>query len=82
MNISETMKIKRQIQATCNIETKMLDLPEIGLVLTVERSSIDIKAYKLLADFAATKNLSLKLEIGSFIISDLPLVDSPRPPEK
>ena len=70
MNISEAMKIKRQIQAICNIETNMLDLPEIGLVLTVERSMLDIDSYKLLTDFAGENNLSLQLEIGRFLISD------------
>ncbi len=70
MNISEAMKIKRQIQTFCGIDMAMLDLPEVGLVLTVERSMLDQGSYKLLADFAAENNLSLQLEIGRFIISD------------
>jgi len=73
MNISEAMKIKRQIQISCDIETKMEDLPTVGLVLTVERSMLDMDSYKLLADFAAENNLSLQLEIGRFIISDTAL---------
>ena len=58
----------------------MLDIPAVGLVLTVERNSIDIDSYKLLADFAAENNLALQLEIGKFIISDhgLPASQSPR----
>ena len=70
MNISEAMKIKRQIQAICGIEMALLDLPEVGLVLTVERSMLDMDSYKFLGDFAAENNLSLQLEIGRFIISD------------
>jgi hypothetical protein len=70
MNISDAMRIKRQIQDYCGIETKMLDLPELGLVLTVERSALDKDSYKHLADFAAENSLSLQLEIGRFIISD------------
>jgi hypothetical protein len=73
MNISEAIKIKRQIQDCCGIETKMIDLPEVGLVLTVERSDLDMGSYKLLADYAAENNLNLQLELGRFIISNQPL---------
>lgn len=69
MNISQAMKIKRQIKVTCNIETKMLDLPETGFVLTVDRNLLDMSSYKLLADFTAENNLTLQLEMGRFIIS-------------
>jgi hypothetical protein len=70
MNMSEAMKIKRQIIDCCGIETKMVDLPEAGLVLTVERSELDKDSYKMLADFAAENNLCLNLELGRFIISN------------
>ena len=70
MNMSEAMKIKRQIQECCNIVAKMVDLPEVGLVLTVERSTLDKDSYKLLADYAAENNLNLQLELGRFIISN------------
>jgi hypothetical protein len=70
MNMSEAMKIKRQIQTSCGIDIKMVDLPEVGFVLAVERMSIEVGAYKLLTDFAAENNLNLQLEIGRFIISD------------
>ena len=70
MNMSEAMKIKRQIQECCNIETGMVDLPKVGLVLTVERSTLDKDSYKLLANYAAENNLTLQLELGSFIISN------------
>jgi hypothetical protein len=69
MNISEAMRYKREIQTSCGIDLKMLDTAEAGLVLYVERSSIDIGGYKLLANFAAQNELSLQLEIGNFIIS-------------
>ena len=76
MNVSLAMKIKRQIQECCNIEAKMEDLPEIGLVLTIERSELDKDSYKLLADYAAENNLNLKLELGRFIISNQALTPS------
>jgi hypothetical protein len=69
MNISEAMRFKREILASCGIDVKMLDLPEAGLVLCVERSSMNAGSYKLLADFAAKNELSLQLEIGNFILS-------------
>ena len=69
MNISQAMKIKQQIKVNCNIETKMLDLPETGFVLTVDRNLLDVNSYKLLADFTAENNLTLQLEMGRFIIS-------------
>jgi hypothetical protein len=81
MNMSEAMKLKRQILAICGIDLKMLDLPQTGFVLTVERKSIDVSTYKLLANFAAENNLSLQLEIGNFILSDKPLGEKPRPSE-
>ena len=64
MNMSEAMKIKRQIQECCNIEANMVDLPEVGLVLTVEKSTLDKNSYKLLADYAAENNLDLQAGIG------------------
>jgi hypothetical protein len=69
MKTSEAMKIKRQIQECCNIEAKMVDLPKVGLVLTVEKSELDKDSYKLLADYAAENNVNLQLEMGRFVIS-------------
>jgi hypothetical protein len=70
MNMSEAMKIKRQLKDCCGIETKMEDLPEAGLVLTVEKSDLNRDSYKLLADYAAENNLTLHLELGRFIITN------------
>ncbi len=70
MNMSEAMKFKREIQTNCGIDVKMFDTVEDGLVLFVERKSIDVSAYKLLADFVAQNGLSLQLDIGNFIISN------------
>jgi hypothetical protein len=69
MNISDAMKFKREIQTKCSIDVKMLDTAEDGLVLYVERKTLDIGAYKLLADFTAQNDLSLQLDMGNFIIS-------------
>ena len=69
MNVSEAMKFKREIQTRCGIDLKMLDIPEDGLVLYIERKAVDIGAYKLLADFTAENELSLQLDIGNFIVS-------------
>jgi hypothetical protein len=78
MNMSEAMKIKRQIQDCCGVETKMFDMPEVGLVLTVEKSTLDMSSYKLLADYATENNLKLQLELGRFVISNqaLPVAKS------
>ncbi len=73
MNMSEAMKIKRQIQDCCGIETKMFDMPEVGLVLTVEKSALEQGSYKLLADYTAENNLNLQLEMGRFVISNMGL---------
>lgn len=48
----------------------MADLPEVGLILTVERSTLDKDSFKLLADYIAENNLNLQLELGRFIISN------------
>jgi len=47
----------------------MFDFPGAGLVLCVERNTLDSSTYKLLADFVAENELNLQLEIGNFIIS-------------
>ena len=69
MKTSEAMKIKRQIQERCDIEAKMVDLPKVGLVLTIEKSELNKDSYKLLADYAAEINVNLQLEMGRFVIS-------------
>jgi hypothetical protein len=69
MNVSEAMKLKTKIKTSCGIDLKMLDIPEDGLVLYVERKTLDIGAYKLLADFTAQNDLSLQLDMVNFIIS-------------
>jgi hypothetical protein len=73
MNISEAMKLKTKIKNSTGINLKMLDIPEEGLVLYIERKALDISSYKLLADFAAQNNLSLQLELGNFVVSNRPL---------
>ncbi|HMK94550.1 MAG TPA: hypothetical protein VK536_04025 [Candidatus Limnocylindrales bacterium] len=73
MNISEAMKFKREIQTTCGIDVKMLDTAEDGIILYAERAALNVGSYKLLADFAEQKELSLQLEVGNFIISTHPL---------
>jgi hypothetical protein len=70
MNMSEAMKVKRQIQDLCGIETKMSDLPEVGLVLTVDRSALDMGSYKLLSEYTTENNLHLQLEMGRYLISN------------
>jgi hypothetical protein len=67
--MSEAMKFKREIQTSCNIDVKMLDTAEDGLILYVERKTLNADSYKLLADFAAENELSPQLDIGNFIIS-------------
>lgn len=67
------MKFKDEIQVSCGINVKMLDTAEDGFVLCVERKTLGVDLYKLLADFAAQNELSLQLEVGNFIISNHPL---------
>lgn len=73
LNMSEAIRFKRAIQTNCNIDVKMLDIAEAGLVLFVERKTLNNESYKLLADFATQNELSLQLDIGNFIISTHPL---------
>jgi len=69
LNISEAMRFKREIQISCGIDVKMLDIADEGLVLYVERKSVNVDSYKLLADFTTQNELILQLDIGNFIIS-------------
>jgi hypothetical protein len=67
--MSEAMKYKTKIQTSCGIDVKMLDTAEDGIVLCVERKSLDSASYKLLVDFATQNQLNLQLSSGNFIIS-------------
>jgi len=69
MNMSEAMKYKTKIQTSCGIAVKMLDTAEDGIILYIERKSLDTASYKLLVDFAAENQLNLQLSSGNFIIS-------------
>jgi hypothetical protein len=73
MNVSEAMKLKTKIKNISGIDLKMLDIPDDGLVLYIERKALDVSSYKLLADFTAQNDLSLQLDLGNFIISTHPL---------
>jgi hypothetical protein len=73
MNVSEAMKLKTKIKNGSGIDLKMLDIPDDGLVLYIERKALDVNAYKLLADFTAQNDLSLQLDLGNFIVSTHPL---------
>ena len=74
MNISEAMKFKKEIKSTFGIEMNMLDTKEDGLVLWVERKTLDTSSHKILADYVTQKELSLLSEAGNFIISTHPLL--------
>lgn len=67
--MSEAMRFKREIKATCGLDAKMLDTAEDGYVLIVERKLVDAASYELLADFAGRNQLNLQLDIGNYIIS-------------
>jgi hypothetical protein len=69
MNMSEAMKFKIKIKTDCGIDIKMLDTAEDGIVLYVERNTLDAASLKLLADFAAENQLNMQLGSGNFIIS-------------
>ena len=73
MNVSEAMKFKREIRTACGVDVKMLDTAEDGIVLYVERETLDVDSYKLIANFTAQKELSLQLAVGNFVISTHPL---------
>ena len=57
----------------CGVDVKMLDTAEDGIVLFVERETLDVDSYKLIANFTAQKELSLQLAVGNFVISTHPL---------
>ena len=73
MNVSEAMKLKREIKNNFGIDLKMLDIPKGGLVLYIERKALEVSSYKILADFTAQNDLSLQLDLGNFVISTRPL---------
>jgi len=73
LNVSEAMKFKREIRTAWGVDVKMLDTAEDGIVLYVERETLDIDSYKLIANYTAQKELSLQLAVGNFVISTHPL---------
>jgi len=73
LNISEAMKFKREIKNSLGVDVKMLDTAEDGIILYVEKETLDVASYKLIANFTAQKELSLQIEAGNFVISTNPL---------
>jgi len=58
LNVSEAMKFKREIRTACGVDVKMLDTAGDGIVLYVERETLDVDSYKLIANFTPKKNLA------------------------
>ncbi len=69
MKISEAMNFKRQISATCNLEAKMLDTSEEGMVLTVEKRQITENSLELMTNFVVQNKLNMLFENGRYFIS-------------
>ena len=67
--MSEAMKFKMEIKASCALDAKMLDTSEDGYVLVIERKTVNEASYKLLTAFASQKQLNMQLDIENYIIS-------------
>ena len=69
MKISEAMNFKREIRTSCNLDAKMLDTTEDGMVLTVEKRMVNATTLELMTNFVSQHKLSLLSESGRYFIS-------------
>ena len=73
------MSFKRKIGVSCNLDAKMLDTSEEGMVLTIEKRAVNADTLQLMKDFVAQHNLNLLSESGRFFISSNALKPSSQP---
>ncbi len=79
LKISEAMSIKRKIGVSCNLDAKMLDTSEEGMVLTIEKRAVNADSLQLMKDFVTQHNLNLLSESGRYFISSNALKPSIQP---
>ncbi len=79
MKISEAMNFKRQIRISFNLDVKMLDTAEDGMVLTVEKKVINENTLELITDFVNQNKLNILSESGHYFISTNNLVPANQP---
>jgi hypothetical protein len=73
LKISEAMGFKKTVSANCNIEVKMLDLLNDGIVLTIEQNAVNPDVMAFITEFVNQHKLSLLLESERYFISTNPL---------
>lgn len=69
MKISEAMLFKRKIGSSLSLDVKMLDTINDGIVLTIEKNSINSSNLPLITDFVNQNKLRLLLDSGRYFIS-------------
>jgi len=69
LKISEAMLFKRKIGSSLSLDVKMLDTINDGIVLTIEKNSINSSNLPLITDFVNQNKLRLLLDSGRYFIS-------------
>jgi hypothetical protein len=63
------MLFKRKIGSSLSLDVKMLDTINDGIVLTIEKNSINSSNLPLITDFVNQNKLRLLLDSGRYFIS-------------
>ncbi len=69
LKISEAMNFKSEIKKTCNLDVKMLETSNDGLILTVSKRLVNSDSLQSITAFVNDHKLNLMSEFGIYYIS-------------
>jgi hypothetical protein len=69
LKMFDAMILKREIGTSCNIDVKILETLEDGLVLRIMENIVNSNSLELITDFVNKHNLNILLDNGVYFIS-------------
>jgi hypothetical protein len=69
LKISEAMSFKSEIRKTCNLDVKMIETSNDGLILTVSKRLVNADSLQYITSFVNDHKLNLMSEFGFYYIS-------------
>ena len=70
MKISEAMIFKNEIRKSCNLDVTMVETYKDGLILTINKRSVDPSSLQIIIDLVNQHKLNLLSEFGRYYISN------------
>ena len=69
LKIFDAMILKRKISTSCNLDVKILETSNDGLVLRIMENIVSKNSLQLITDFANKHKLNILLDSGAYFIS-------------